>query len=130
MANADPVIRSLRPGPMRSYAVLVSKRSKQDQDQPKSATGRKRPGAPKGNQNGRKHGLYSELYPVDFMDTLARLQQEQGRPPMDPEVARRLAALTRDPRMSTRLLADTVNAMRTLITFQRAINRLEQLKPR
>ena len=115
---------------MRPYAVLVSKRSKQDQDQPESATGRKRPGAPKGNQNGRKHGLYSELYPVDFMDTFARLQQEQGHPPMDPEVARRLAALTRDPRMSTRLLADTVNAMRTLITFQRAINRLEQLKPR
>ena len=115
---------------MRPYAVLVSKRSKQDQDQPTSATGRKRPGAPKGNQNGRKHGLYSELYPVDFMETLARLQQEQGHAPMDPEVARRLAALTRDPRMSTRLLADTVNAMRTMITFQRAINRLAQLKPR
>ena len=64
------------------------------------------------------------------MDTLATLEQEQGRPPMDPTVARRLAVLTRDPRMSKRLLADTVNAMRTLITFQRAIKRLEQLKQR
>ena len=108
----------------------MSKKTRQDQDKTGAATGRKRPGAPKGNQNGRKHGLYSELYPVDFMDTLATLEQEQGRPPMDPAVARRLAVLTRDPRMSKRLLADTVNAMRTLITFQRAINRLEQLKPR
>ena len=49
---------------------------------------------------------------------------------MDAGAARRLAALTRDPRMSPRLLADTLNAMQTLITFERAIRRLRELKPR
>ena len=50
------------------------------QDQPTPALARKRPGAPKGNQNGRRHGLYSRLYPVDFIDTLPRLRHEQGPP--------------------------------------------------
>ena len=60
------------------------------QDQPTPALARKRPGAPKGNQNGRRHGLYSRLYPVDFIDTLPRLRHEQGHRPMDPAAARRL----------------------------------------
>lgn len=95
-----------------------------------TTTERKRPGAPKGNQNGRRHGLFSQLHPVDFVDVFQRLRREQGHPPMDADAARRLAALTRDPRMSPRLLADTLNAMQTLISFERAIRRLQELKPR
>ncbi len=51
------------------------------QDQPTPVLARKRPGAPKDNQNGRRHGLYSRLYPVDFIDTLPRLRHEQGHSP-------------------------------------------------
>ena len=65
-----------------------------------TATERKPPGAPKGNQNGRRHGLYSKLHPVDFIDVFQRLKRAQGNPPLDADAARRLAALTRDPRMS------------------------------
>lgn len=98
--------------------------NKSNQAQPQSSTPRKRPGAPKGNQNGRKHGLYSKLYPVDFIDLMDRYRIEQGRRPMDPMEARDLAAITRDPRMSRRLLAETANALKTLITFQRTVRRL------
>ena len=106
----------------------MNTRNEQHQDQPTPP--KKRPGAPKGNQNGRRHGLYSRLYPVDFVDTFERLQREQGRPPLDPKAAMRLAAVTRDPRMSKRLLADTVSAMRTLITFERTVKRLQQMRSR
>ena len=103
----------------------MSKKDKQDKD-PKPA--RKRPGAPKGNQNGRRHGLYSKLYPVEFMDTFERLRREQGHPPLDPATARQLEAVTRDPRMNKRLLVASINAMRTMITFERAIRTLQMMR--
>ncbi|MDE2968870.1 MAG: hypothetical protein OXT51_02045 [Chloroflexota bacterium] len=81
-----------------------------------------------GNQNGRRHGLYSKLHPVNIVDVFDRLNHEQGLPPLDPEAARRLAALSRDPRMSLRLLVDAARAMRTLITFHRALKRIEGRK--
>ena len=87
---------------------------------------KKRPGAPVGNQNGRRHGFYSKLHPVNIVDVFDRLNREQGKPPLDPASARRLASLCRDPRMSQRLLVDAVRAMRTLITFHRALKRIEE----
>lgn len=99
-------------------------------DQPQSAKGRKRPGAPKGNQNGRKHGFYSKLHPTDFVDTLDLALQAFGRAPFTPAQRRGIGAVIRDPRMSTRLLVDTYKAAKTIKVFMTTINRILELKRR
>ena len=69
---------------------------------PKPAARRR--GAPRGNQNGRKHGRYSRLQPADRYAALQKVLQSYG--PKDPlaSVNLTIEELLDDPKTNVRLL--------------------------
>ena len=91
---------------------------------PKS-TRRKRPrGAPRGNQNARKHGLYSRIAPVDRHAPLRRALRTYGFKPIRNADGIDLTDLVVNPDVNLPLLYSLITLMVKLAEIKAELRRM------
>ena len=79
---------------------------------------RKRGGQP-GNQNARKHGLYSKHLPPEQMKQLEDIDEHTGLEPEIDLIRIRLNVMLDNPETSPELILKTVSALAKLMAIQR-----------
>ena len=82
---------------------------------------RKRSGAPRGNQNGRKHGRYSRIKPADHYAPLQKMLKTYG---LDDVGGLSLAELLDDPNTNVRLLYVLMKTTIELVLLKDRVSRL------
>lgn len=95
-----------------------------DADTPKRSR-RKRPqGAPRGNQNARKHGLYSKLAPADRHAPLRRALRAYGFKPIRNDDGIDLTDLVVNPHVNLPLLYSLIKAMVQIAEIKAQLRRM------
>ena len=85
--------------------------------------GARRRGAPRGNQNGRKHGRYSRLQPADRHAALRKMLQSYGFNQPLASVNLSVEELLDDPKTNVRLLFLLLRTMIELFHIRERLSR-------
>lgn len=86
--------------------------------------GARRRGAPRGNQNGRKHGRYSKLKPADRYAALQKVLRSYGLNQPLASVNLTVEELLDDPKTNVRLLFLLLRTMIELFLIKERLRRL------